>query len=287
MKEVMDSVEREMNHINLSTNSGIETGCNISSSDSTNSAMIATSKNNNIKKKLTIDLTSIGTGCNINSDSTNSAMIATSKNNNIKKKLTIDLTSIGIGCNISSGDDSTNSAITTPKNNNTIHNTSTASNNNQIVKKLTIDLTAMESGCNVSDTIASTAVNTRNNNIMNTHNTSLAMKRKEKMVPPHLFIRIGSASLNPYYSSPPRTPLCLEGVDYDYDDDAFSDSDCDVETTKRQPMTLEEFEGHVADLHANTDYLFSEEFTVRFFLFIFIVKSCRKVVENHSLSKCF
>ncbi|XP_066911356.1 receptor-type tyrosine-protein phosphatase epsilon-like [Clytia hemisphaerica] len=33
-----------------------------------------------------------------------------------------------------------------------------------------------------------------------------------------------------------------------------------AETSKRQPMTLEEFEKHVAELHANTDYLFSEEY---------------------------
>ena len=125
------------------------------------------------------------------------------------------------------------------------------------------------SNINLNTNSGNSDTTTKNNNINNNNK-----KRKEKMVPPHLFIRISSTSLNPYYSSPPRTPLCPEGVDYDYDDDAFSDSDCDVETTKRQPMTLQEFETHVADLHANTDYLFSEEFTVRALLNVIFFCFC-------------
>ena len=38
-----------------------------------------------------------------------------------------------------------------------------------------------------------------------------------------------------------------------------------VAEIKRIPMNLAEFERHVIDLHSNSDYLFSEEYGVRFY----------------------
>ena len=91
-----------------------------------------------------------------------------------------------------------------------------------------------------------------------TTTTTTTKKQKQKRNVPNLFIQLDGAGLNPYFSSPPRSPFPGD-VYLIGDDDAFSDSDIE---SKNQPMTLTEFEDHVVDLHANTDYLFSEEYTV-------------------------